>query len=73
MKLYKISYHKINYKEEWEYETYLTTGNSKDEVEKREFQKLQRKLEDFIVYNVLEINEVDGHKIIVDWFVDSFM
>lgn len=66
MKLYKISYHKINYKEEWEYETYLTTGNSKDEVEKREFQKLQRKLEDFIVYNVLEINEVDGHKIIVD-------
>lgn len=47
-------------------ETYLTVGNSKEEVEERETQRLQEKCSCFMGCWVSEIDEVDGHKIIVE-------
>lgn len=60
MKLYQVTYI-----DDCEDCSYLTVGTSKEEVEKRETEKLST-LACFMGCWVEEINEVSGHKIIVE-------
>ena len=60
MKLYKVEY-----MDDCDFESYLTVGNSKEEVEERENKKLSHECSCFMWCFVFEVNEVDGHKIIV--------
>ncbi len=61
MKLFRV-----DYMDDYDDETYLTVGNSKEEVEERETNELQKECWCFMGCWVFEINEVDGHKIIVE-------
>lgn len=61
MKLFRI-----DYMGDCDDETYLAVGNSTEEVEERETKKLQEKCSCFMGCWVFEINEVDGHKIVVE-------
>ena len=61
MKLFKV-----NYIDDGDDGSYLTVGNSKEEVEEREKDKLCDKLSCCMGCWVFEVNEVDGHKIFVD-------
>lgn len=61
MKLFKI-----NYIDDCDFETYLTVGNSKDEVKERVAYELRSKCSRLMDFYVCEVNEVDGHKIIVE-------
>lgn len=61
MKLYKVEY-----MDDCEDDSYLTVGESKEEVEIREFKRLQNGLTCYMGMWVYEIDEVDGHKIIVE-------
>lgn len=61
MKLFKV-----HYMDDCDEDTYLTVGNSAEEVEKRETKKLQEKCSCFMFCYAFEVNEVDGHKIIVE-------
>lgn len=61
MKLYRV-----DFMDDAECESYLTVGNSKEEVEMREREILQARCACFLGCWVFEINEVDGHKIIVE-------
>ena len=61
MKLFRV-----DYMDDCDNEIYLTVGNSTEEVEERETKKLQEKCSCFMYCFVLEINEIDGHKIIVE-------
>ena len=61
MKLFKV-----NYIDDCDYDSYLTVGNSIEEVEERETKKLSSELACFMECWVFEIDEVDGHKIIID-------
>lgn len=61
MKLYQV-----DYIDDCDDGTYLTIGNSKEEVEERENKKLSSELSCFMGCWVFEINEVDGHKITVE-------
>lgn len=58
MKLFRVDYMDDN-----DLETYLTVGESKEEVEEREKKKLQESLACFMFCFVYEIDEVDGCKI----------
>lgn len=58
MKLFRVDYMDDN-----DLETYLTVGESKEEVEEREKKKLQESLSCFMFCFVYEIDEVDGYKI----------
>lgn len=60
MKLFRV-----DYMDDCDDETYLTVGDSKEEVEERETKKLQKECSCFMGCWVFEINEVDVHKIIV--------
>ena len=62
MKLFRV-----DYMDDCDDDTYLTIGNSKEEVEKREKTKLSSELSCFMGCWIFEIDEVDGHKIVVDW------
>ena len=62
MKLFKVSYI-----DDGDDGSYLTVGNSKEEVEEREKDKLCDKLSCCMGCWVFEVNEVDGHKIFVDY------
>jgi hypothetical protein len=61
MKLYKIEY-----LDDCEDASYLTVGESKEEVETREAKRLQDGLACYMGMWVYEILEVDGRKIIVE-------
>lgn len=61
MKLFRV-----DYMDDCDDETYLTVGNSTEEVEEREIKKLQEKCLRFMGCWVFEINEVDWHKIVVE-------
>lgn len=61
MKLFRVDYMDDN-----DNDTYLTIGNSVEEVEERETEKLSSELSCFLRCFVFEIDEVDGHKIIVE-------
>lgn len=56
----------VDYMDDCDNETYLTVGNSKEEVEERESEKLQKECACFMYCFVREVNEIDGHKIIVE-------
>ena len=60
MKLFKV-----NYMEDNDYDSYLTVGNSIEEVQKREENKLMSERSCIMFCNVYEVNEVDGCQIIV--------
>lgn len=57
---------RVDYMDDCENDTYLTVGNSKEEVEERETKRLGEECSCFMYCVVFEINEVDGHKIIVE-------
>ena len=61
MKLYKV-----DYMDDCDDESYLTIGNSKEEVEEREIKRLSSECACFMGCWVFEVDEVDGHKIIVN-------
>lgn len=61
MKLFRV-----DYMDDCDDETYLTVGKSREEVEEREYKKLQEKCSCFMGCWVFEISEVDGHEIIVE-------
>lgn len=61
MKLFKV-----NYIDDCDFETYLTVGNSKEEVKERIESELRPRCSCLMEYYVVEINEVDEHKIIVE-------
>lgn len=61
MKLYQV-----DYMDDCDNESYLTVGNSQEEVEERETKSLSTKCSCFMGCWVFEIDEVDGHKIVVD-------
>ncbi len=61
MKLFRVYY-----MDDCDDETYLTVGNSTEEVEERETKKLQEECSCFMYCVVFEIDEVDGHKIVVE-------
>lgn len=61
MKLYKV-----DYMDDCNDDSYLTIGNSKEEVKERENKRLSSKCSCFMGCWVFEVNEIDGHKIIVD-------
>lgn len=61
MKLYRV-----NYIDDCNFETCLAVGNSSKEVEERVTEKLVNQCSCFMSCHVLEIDEVDGHKIIVE-------
>ena len=56
----------VNYIDDCDDEYYLTVGESKEEVEEREISKLQVDCSCFIGAWVSEVNEIDGHKVIVE-------
>lgn len=56
----------VNYMDDCENESYLTVGNSKEEVKEREEEKLQEECSCFMYCVVIEIDEIDGHKIVVE-------
>lgn len=60
MKLFRV-----DYMDDCDDETYLTVGNSKEEVEERETKRLQEECSCFMYCYVFEITKVDGHKIFV--------
>ena len=60
MKLFKV-----NYMEDNDYDSYLTVGNSIEEVQKREENKLMSERSCIMFCHVYEVNEVDGCQIIV--------
>lgn len=60
MKLYKV-----DYMDDCNDDSYLTIGNSKEEVKERETKRLSSKCSCFMGCWVFEVNEIDGHKIIV--------
>ena len=60
MKLYKV-----DYMDDCDDESYLTIGNSKEEVEERETKRLSSECSCFMGCWVFEVNEVEGHQIIV--------
>lgn len=60
-----MNLYKINYCDDAHSRTYLTTGTDKDEVQKREEERL-RKLSPNLKYcYAYLIDEVDGHTVIV--------
>lgn len=61
MKLFQV-----NYMDDCENETFLTVGNSKEEVEKRVAKELSKELSCYMGSWVDEIDEVDGYKITVE-------
>lgn len=61
MKLFRV-----DYMDDCDDETYLTVGDSTEEVEQRETEKLQNQCSCFMWCFVFEIGKVDGHKIIVE-------
>lgn len=61
MKLFEITY-----VDDWEFGSYLTVGASKEDVEKRETEKLMEELNCFMYCTVDEINNVDGYTIILE-------
>ena len=61
MKLFKV-----DYMDDSDYDFYLTIGSSNKEVEERETKKLSSELSCFMGCWIFEIDEVDGHKIIVN-------
>lgn len=61
MKLFEVYY-----MDDCDFETYLTVGNSKDEVEERVVDELHSKCSCLMDVYVCEVNEVDGYKIIVE-------
>ena len=61
MKLYKV-----DYMDDCDIDSYMAIGNSIEEVEEREIKKLSSELACYMGCWVYEIDEVDGHKIIVD-------
>lgn len=56
----------VDYMDDCDDETYLTVGDSAEEVEQRETEKLQNQCACFMGCWVFEVNKVDGHKIIVE-------
>lgn len=56
----------VDYMDDCDVETYLAVGDSTEEVEKRETEKLQNQCACFMGCWVFEVNEIDGHKIIVE-------
>ena len=62
----KMKLFRVDYMDDCDDDTYLTIGNSKEEVEERETNKLSSELSCFMGCWIFEIDEVDGHKIIVD-------
>ena len=61
MKLYKV-----DYMDDCDIDSYMAIGNSIEEVQEREIKKLSSELACYMGCWVYEIDEVDGHKIIVD-------
>ena len=61
MKLYKV-----DYMDDCDNNSYLTIGNSKEEVKEREIERLSSKCSCLMDCWVYEISEVDGHEIIVN-------
>lgn len=61
MKLFQV-----DYMDDCDDGMYLTVGDSLEEVEERECKKLSSELSCFMGCWVFEVNEVDGHKIIVE-------
>jgi hypothetical protein len=61
MKLFSVSY-----MDDCEMHDFLTVGNSKEEVEERVSEQLSEELSCYMGSWVYEIDEVDGHKIIVE-------
>lgn len=56
----------VDYMDDCESYSYLTIGNSEEEVREREFKKLAVELSCLMYCFVSEVNEIDGHKIIVE-------
>lgn len=61
MKLFRV-----DYLDDCDEGVYLTIGNSLQEVEERETEKLQNECACFMYCYVFEVNKVDGHRIIVE-------
>lgn len=61
MKLFKVDY--IG---DYECDSYIVVGESEEEVIERETKKLSKEFSCLMDICVFEIDEVDGHKIIVD-------
>lgn len=61
MKLFRV-----DYLDDCDEGVYLTVGNSTEEVEQRETEKLENECSCFMSCWVFEIDSVDGHRIIVE-------
>lgn len=61
MKLFMVSY-----MDDCDTDSFLTIGNSEEEVKERIDKQLSQKLSCYMYSFVYEISEVDGHKIIVE-------
>jgi len=61
MKLFEITY-----MDNCEFGHYLTVGVSREDVEKRETEKLREELSCFMYCTADEINNVDGYTIILE-------
>lgn len=57
---------RVDYLDDCDFETYLTVGNSLQEVEEREAKRLENRCSCFMNCYVFEIDKVDGHKIIIE-------
>lgn len=55
----------VDYMDDCDDDSYLTVGESLEEVQKREEEKLYKECACFMYCYVREINEVDGYEIIV--------
>lgn len=53
----------VTYLDDCEFNTYLTVGENKEEVEEREAKELEEKLDCFMSCTASEVSEVDGYKI----------
>lgn len=58
MKLFEVTY-----MDDCEIFNYLTVGENKETVEKRERDKLEKNLSCFMFCKVHEVSEVDGYKV----------
>ena len=56
----------VRYMDDCDTDSFLTIGNSKEEVEERIDKQLSKELSCYMYSFVYEISEVDGHKIIVE-------
>ena len=56
----------VRYMDDCETDSFLTVGNSKEEVEERIDKQLSQELSCYMYSFVREISEVNGHKITVE-------